>query len=216
MRTARGCARPPASIAPITHGYSSTPDGAVRRCPPRLLFLCLLFGSSWLTVEGGRQIGAAAAASPGRAAVAVRVGVAVGVPLQNSRAVGHATSGLLLLGECHRPGSGMPARPSVAMEPSLGRAQVASPAPPARSARLLERESSGRRNLVIRSQGDPDGPDCGMNRHAEQFTRRSPDLRAQRRGRPEMSASRVQGGDGRRARRRGWSALGRSCVRPAR
>jgi hypothetical protein len=29
--------------------------------PARLLLLCLLLGSSWLTVEGGRQVGAARA-----------------------------------------------------------------------------------------------------------------------------------------------------------
>ena len=36
-----------------------TPDAAVRAVPARLLLLCLLLRSSWLTVEGGRQIGAA-------------------------------------------------------------------------------------------------------------------------------------------------------------
>jgi hypothetical protein len=50
--------------------------------PARLLLLCLLLRSSWLTVEGGRQIGAAGVlhGRGGRAAVAVSVGVAVGVP----------------------------------------------------------------------------------------------------------------------------------------
>jgi hypothetical protein len=69
--------------------------------PARLLLLCLLLRSSWLAAEGDRQVGAATVLHRrgGRAAVAVSVGVGGGVPLQNSRAVGHATSGLLLLGE---------------------------------------------------------------------------------------------------------------------
>ena len=52
--------------------------------PARLLLLCLLLRSSWLTVEGGRQVGAAGVLHRrgGRAAVAVSVGVAGGVPLQ--------------------------------------------------------------------------------------------------------------------------------------
>jgi hypothetical protein len=55
---------------------------AVRAAPARLLLLCLLLRSSLLTVEGGRQIGAAGVLHRrgGRAAVAVSVGVAVGVP----------------------------------------------------------------------------------------------------------------------------------------
>ena len=60
-----------------------TPDAAVRAVPPRLL-MSLLLRSSWLTVEGGRQIGAAGLLHRrgGGAAVAVSVGVAGGVPLQ--------------------------------------------------------------------------------------------------------------------------------------
>jgi hypothetical protein len=44
----------------------------------------LLFRSSWLTVEGGRQVGAAKVLHRrgGRAGVAVSVGVAGGVPNQ--------------------------------------------------------------------------------------------------------------------------------------
>jgi hypothetical protein len=54
--------------------------------PARLLLLCLLLRSSWLTVEGGRQIGAAGVLDRrgGRAALAVSVSVAVGVPNQHS------------------------------------------------------------------------------------------------------------------------------------
>ena len=50
--------------------------------PARLLLLCLLLRSSWLTVEGDRQIGAARVLRRpgGRAVVAVSVDVAVGVP----------------------------------------------------------------------------------------------------------------------------------------
>ena len=52
-----------------------------RAVSARLLLLCLLFRSSWLAAEGGRQVGAAGvlhrrAEGP---AVAVSVGVAVGV-----------------------------------------------------------------------------------------------------------------------------------------
>ena len=55
--------------------------------PARLLLLCLLFRSSWLTVEGGRQVGAARVLhrQGGPVAVAVSVGVAGGVPMQKSR-----------------------------------------------------------------------------------------------------------------------------------
>ena len=65
----------------VTH-CSSTPDAAARPVPARLLLLCLLLRSSWLTVEGGRQIGAAGVlhSRGGRAALAVSVGVAGGVP----------------------------------------------------------------------------------------------------------------------------------------
>ena len=61
-----------------------TPGAAVRVVPGRLLLLCLLLRSSSLTVEGGRQIGAAGVLHRrgGRAAMAVSVGVAVGVPLE--------------------------------------------------------------------------------------------------------------------------------------
>ena len=46
------------------------PKAAVRAMSAMLLLLCLLFRSSWLTVEGGRQ----AAASPGRTGSRGRVG----------------------------------------------------------------------------------------------------------------------------------------------
>jgi len=61
-----------------------TPGAALRVAPGRLLLLCLLLRSSWLTVEGGRQIGAAGVLHRrgGRAAVAASVSVAVGVPLE--------------------------------------------------------------------------------------------------------------------------------------
>ena len=67
--------------------YRSTPDPAVRAMPGRLLLLCSLFRRSWLTVEGGRQVGAARLLHRrgGRAAVAVSVGVAGGVPKQQRR-----------------------------------------------------------------------------------------------------------------------------------
>jgi hypothetical protein len=55
--------------------------------PARLLLLCLLFRSSWLTVEGDRQVGASRLLHRrgGRAAAAVSVRVAVGVPKQLSQ-----------------------------------------------------------------------------------------------------------------------------------
>ena len=51
------------------------PKAAVRAMPARLLLLCLLFRSSWLTVEGDRHVGAAGVLHRrgGRAAVAVRL-----------------------------------------------------------------------------------------------------------------------------------------------
>ena len=57
--------------------------------PARLLLLCLLFRSSWLTVEGGRQVDAAKVLhrQGGRVAVAVSVGVAGGVPEQQCQTV---------------------------------------------------------------------------------------------------------------------------------
>ena len=61
---------------------SSTPDAVARPVPARLLVLCLLLRGSWLTVEVGGQIGVAGVLHRrgGRAALAVSVGVAVGVP----------------------------------------------------------------------------------------------------------------------------------------
>ena len=58
------------------------PKSAVRAVPSRLLLLCLLFRSSWLAAEGGRQVGAARVLHRrgGGSALAVSVGVAVGVP----------------------------------------------------------------------------------------------------------------------------------------
>jgi hypothetical protein len=65
--------------------------------PARLLLLCLLFRSSWLTVEGDRHVGAAGVLHRrgGRAAVAVRVGVAGGVPEEQRRMARSGQSGLL-------------------------------------------------------------------------------------------------------------------------
>jgi hypothetical protein len=63
---------------------SFCPEAAVRAVPARLPLLCLLLRSSWLTVEGDRHVGAAGVLHRrgGRAVVAVRVGVAGGVPTQ--------------------------------------------------------------------------------------------------------------------------------------
>jgi hypothetical protein len=64
-----------------------TPDAAVRSMPARLLLMCLLLRSSRLTVDGGHQVSAARVAHRrgGRAAVAVSVSVAGGVPTEKSR-----------------------------------------------------------------------------------------------------------------------------------
>ena len=61
----------------LFYAWSGTEPGAAR-----LLLLCLLLRSSWLTVEGDRRVGAARVPhrQGGRAAVAVSVGVAGGVP----------------------------------------------------------------------------------------------------------------------------------------
>jgi hypothetical protein len=94
-------ARPLQQCCPAEGGCPVTPDAAVRPVSARLLLLCLLLRSSWLAAEGGLQVGAARVLHRrgGGTAVAESVGVAVSVPLQNSRAVGDATSGLLLLGD---------------------------------------------------------------------------------------------------------------------
>jgi hypothetical protein len=54
--------------------------------PAGLLLSCLLLRGAWLTVEGDHQIGAARVLHRrrGRAAVAVSVGVAGGVPKQHT------------------------------------------------------------------------------------------------------------------------------------
>ena len=63
------------------------PEAAVRAVPARLLLLCLLLRSSWLTVEGDRRVGAAGVLHRrgGRVVVAVSVGVAGGVPDRQCR-----------------------------------------------------------------------------------------------------------------------------------
>ena len=61
----------------------SCPKGAVRTMSARLLLLCLLLRSSWLTLEGGREVSRAGVLlRGGRAAVVLSVGVAVGVPIR--------------------------------------------------------------------------------------------------------------------------------------
>jgi hypothetical protein len=68
--------------------------------PARLPLLCLLLRSSWLTVERDRQVGAAKVhRHGGRAAVALRVGVAGGVPIRQPGMANWRPPRLLLLGE---------------------------------------------------------------------------------------------------------------------
>ena len=98
------------------------PEAAVRAVPARLLLLCLLLRSSRRTVGGDRQVGAARVLHRrgGRAAVAVSVGVAGGVPMQKSpgrsatprecrmfakRAVSSLPAGGPVLTHSARPGS---------------------------------------------------------------------------------------------------------------
>ena len=66
---------------------SLCPEAAVRAVPERLLLLCLLLRSSWLTVEGDRHGGAAGVLHRrgGRAVVAVSVGMPGCVPYEQSR-----------------------------------------------------------------------------------------------------------------------------------
>jgi hypothetical protein len=67
------------------------------------LLMCLLLRSSWLTL-GGRHVGAAGVLQRrgGRAAVAVSVGVADGVPSRQPRMTDWRPPRLLLLGGCER------------------------------------------------------------------------------------------------------------------
>ena len=90
LRAGTGICRPRRSRG------SLCPKAAVRAMPARLLLLCLLFRSSWLTVEGDRHVGAAGVLHRrgGRAAVAVSVGVAGGVPYEQSRRLRLAASRL--------------------------------------------------------------------------------------------------------------------------
>ena len=75
-------------LEPVGSEFACWRDVAVERLAgdpeARLLLLCVLFRSSWLAAEGGRQVGAATVLHRrgGRAGVAVSVGVAVGVPQQ--------------------------------------------------------------------------------------------------------------------------------------
>jgi hypothetical protein len=62
------------SSAAALWGDCICPKAAVRAMPARLLLLCLLFRSTWLTVEAGRHVAAGAAASPGRTGSLGRIG----------------------------------------------------------------------------------------------------------------------------------------------
>jgi hypothetical protein len=74
--------------------------------PARLLLFCLLFRSSWLTVEADRHVGAAGVLHRrrGRAAVAVRVGVAPVVPERNGYSRGPACCSVGAKRKRRRPG----------------------------------------------------------------------------------------------------------------
>ena len=76
----------------LLYAWSGSEPGAAR-----LLLLCLLLRSSWLTVEAGRQIGAAGVLHRrgGRAAVAAVAGVAGRVPEEQRRIARSGQSRLL-------------------------------------------------------------------------------------------------------------------------
>jgi hypothetical protein len=70
----------------------------------RLLLVCLLFRSSWLTVVGDRHVGAAGVhRRGGRAVVAVSVGVAGGVPEVQRRIARPGQSRLLQVSPKRKP-----------------------------------------------------------------------------------------------------------------
>ena len=78
----RSFSRPVAGLRQLAHVAASRLNRSDAGAP-RLLLSCLLSRSSWLTVECDRQVGAAGVLDRrgGRAAVAVSVGMAVGVPI---------------------------------------------------------------------------------------------------------------------------------------
>ena len=144
--------------ARLTERCRLTPVAAVRAMPARLLLLCLLFRGPWPTVEGDRHVGAAGVLHRrgGRAAVAVRVGVAAGVPERNRYS---ARSGLLLcrrqagaVGGAVGPSLAVPRRPShqcrtpplacllVRERRSRARARPSRTAPPDRLAKRASRQ----------------------------------------------------------------------------
>jgi hypothetical protein len=111
--TRSGSQQPCGPSSPRGRGLLITPVAAVRAVPARLLLSCLLFRSSWLTVESDRHSGAAGVLRrrDGRAAVAVGVGVARRVP-ERARATRRG-SGLL---RCRRQAGalGRPVGPALA------------------------------------------------------------------------------------------------------
>ncbi len=95
---ARGAMLGEGATLPGLSGGSS-PSGA-----ERLLLLCLLLRSSWLTVEGDRHGGADRVLhrQGGRAVVAVSVGMPGCVPNEQSRRLGSGQQRLLDLARCSR------------------------------------------------------------------------------------------------------------------
>jgi hypothetical protein len=126
------------------------PKAAVRAMPARLLLLCLLFRSSWLTVEGDRHVGAAGVLHrrDGRAAVAVRVGVADGVPNQERSS---ARAALL-----HR----------LAIQQPAGRTRATAPIRPDQQSRLGRTESRTPLQVSPMQPSGESGWECPFSRRA--------------------------------------------------
>ena len=105
---------------------SGCPKSAVRAVPSRLLLLCLLFRSSWLAAEGGRQVGAARVLHRrgGGSALAVSVGVAVGVPKEQRPRARSTCSRLVRLA---RSGSEPESRTGLSSEVDCVRTSVGRP-----------------------------------------------------------------------------------------
>ena len=122
---------------------------------PSLLLLCLLLRSSWLTVEGGRQIGAAGLLHRrgGRAALAVSVSVAVGVPQRERVAARRPLLHLPDVALCSRAIACRPTQPSdrrAARVLSLLLGEGASPLPQAGS---LVRTNALARDWLVNPPG---------------------------------------------------------------
>jgi hypothetical protein len=167
------------------------PKAAIPAVPARLLLLCLVLRSSWLTVEGGRHVGAAGGLhrQGGWAAVAVSVGVAGGVPTERCRDARGVGSRLLSAKRERWSGSRDPCRPA-------GRAGAFRAccvgAPPGHGAAALRRvcrdwavggsaRSLGRRRRIVWLRRTRRAGGASRERASSSFALRSSRARAQAR-----------------------------------